>query len=47
MSARFAAAVAAGEPASLASQCIAGLPPVEGATLGILYTTEPAAPVLP
>jgi small ligand-binding sensory domain FIST len=47
MSARFAAAVAVGEPASLAAQCIAGLPTVDGATLGILYTTEPAAPVLP
>lgn len=47
MSARFAAALAAGDPASLASRCIAGLPVVEGATLGILYTTEPAAPVLP
>ena len=47
MSARFAAALAAGDPASLASRCIAGLPVVEGATLGILYTTEPAALVLP
>lgn len=47
MSAQFAAALAAGDPASLASRCIAGLPVVEGATLGILYTTEPAAPVLP
>jgi small ligand-binding sensory domain FIST len=47
VSARFAAATAAGEPESLAAQCIAGLSAVDGATLGILYTTEPAAPVLP
>ena len=47
MSAQFAAAFAAGDPAGLAAQCIAGLPEVEGATLGILYTTEPAAVVLP
>ena len=47
MSARFAAATAAGEPESLAAQCIAGLSAVDGATLGILYTTEPAAPALP
>jgi small ligand-binding sensory domain FIST len=47
MSARFAATFAAGDPPGLAAQCIAGLPEVEGATLGILYTTEPAAVVLP
>jgi small ligand-binding sensory domain FIST len=47
VSAQFAAAFAAGDPARLAAQCIAGLPEVEGATLGILYTTEPAAMVLP
>ena len=47
MSARFAAAAATGDPASLAAQCIAALPPVDGATLGILYTTEPAAAALP
>jgi small ligand-binding sensory domain FIST len=47
MSAGFAAVTAAGEPTSLAAQCIAGLPPSDGATLGILYTTEPAAAVLP
>ncbi len=47
MSARFAAAAVAGDPAGLAARCIAGLAPVEGATLGILYTTEPAASVLP
>jgi len=47
VSAQFAAAAATGEPASLAAQCIAGLSAVDGATLGILYTTEPAAPALP
>jgi small ligand-binding sensory domain FIST len=47
VSAQFAAAAAAGEPESLAAQCIAGLSPVDGATLGILYTTEPAAAALP
>jgi small ligand-binding sensory domain FIST len=47
VSARFAAVSATGDPASLAAQCIAGLPIVDGATLGILYTTEPAAAVLP
>jgi small ligand-binding sensory domain FIST len=47
VSAQFAAAFATGDPAGLAAQCIAGLPEVEGATLGILYTTEPAAVVLP
>jgi small ligand-binding sensory domain FIST len=47
VSAQFAAATAAGEPESLAAQCIAGLSAVDGATLGILYTTEPAAPALP
>jgi small ligand-binding sensory domain FIST len=47
MTERFAAAVAAGDPASLAGQAIAALPRTDGATLGILYTTEPAAPALP
>jgi small ligand-binding sensory domain FIST len=47
MSAQFAAAVAAGDPASLAAQAVARLPRAAGATLGILYTTEPAAPVVP
>ena len=47
MSPRFAMAVAAGEPGNLASQCIAALPKVEGATLGILYATEPAGAALP
>jgi len=47
VSAQFAAAAATGEPESLAAQCIAGLAAVDGATLGILYTTEPAAAALP
>jgi small ligand-binding sensory domain FIST len=47
MSARFAAAVAVGDPASLAEQCIAGMPETNGANLGILYLTEPAASVMP
>ncbi|MGH7031771.1 MAG: FIST signal transduction protein [Stellaceae bacterium] len=47
MSAQFAASAAAGDPASLAARCGAGLAPVDGATLGIVYVTEPAASVLP
>jgi small ligand-binding sensory domain FIST len=47
MSARFAAATAAGDPALLARQCLAGLAPVESASLGILYATEAASPALP
>jgi len=47
VSAQFAAAAASGDSESLAAQCIAGLSAVDGATLGILYTTEPAAPALP
>jgi small ligand-binding sensory domain FIST len=47
VSARFAAAAAVGDPAGLAAGCIAGLAPVDGATLGIVYATEPAAAVLP
>jgi small ligand-binding sensory domain FIST len=47
LSARFAAASATGDPATLAAQCVDALPIVDGATLGILYTTEPAAPALP
>ena len=47
MNARFAATVALGDPASLTEQCIAGIPAVDGANLGILYVTEPAASVLP
>jgi small ligand-binding sensory domain FIST len=47
MSARFAATVAVGDAASLAERCVTGLPADPGANLGILYVTEPAAPVLP
>ncbi len=47
MSARFAAASATGDPATLAAQLVAALPVVDGATLGILYTTEPAARAVP
>jgi small ligand-binding sensory domain FIST len=47
MSAPFAAAAASGDPASLAARCVAGLDPVDGANLGIVYVTEPAAAVLP
>jgi small ligand-binding sensory domain FIST len=47
VNARFAAAAAAGDLADLARRCIAGLTPVEDATLGVLYVTEAAAPRLP
>lgn len=47
MSARFAATAAVGDPSSLAQRCIAGLAAADGSNLGILYLTEPAAPVLP
>jgi small ligand-binding sensory domain FIST len=47
MSARFAAAAASGDPASLASSCIAGLAAVEQANFGVVYVTEPAAAALP
>jgi len=48
MSTPFAAALAAGDMASLARDCLAQLPRTEkDATLGILYVSEPAAPVLP
>jgi small ligand-binding sensory domain FIST len=43
VSARFAAAAAAGDPAGLARRCLGGLAPVADATLGILYATEAAA----
>ena len=43
----FAAAFAAGEPASFVRECLAQLPgPDDGATLGIIYISEPAAPML-
>jgi small ligand-binding sensory domain FIST len=47
MSARFAAAVAVGDPASLAAQCVSRMPRIDGATLGILYTTEAASATVP
>jgi small ligand-binding sensory domain FIST len=48
MSTPFAAALAVGDTASLARDCLAQLPRTgKDATLGILYVSEPAAPVLP
>ncbi len=47
MSTQFAAAVATGDPVSLVARCVAGIPAIEGANLGILYLSEPAAPVFP
>ena len=47
MSAQFACVAATGEPEGLVAQCIAGLSAVDGATLGIIYTTEAAATALP
>jgi small ligand-binding sensory domain FIST len=47
VNAQFAAAVAIGNPLGLLEQCIAGIPATAGANLGILYLTEPAAPVFP
>ena len=47
MSTRFAAASAVGDPNGLAARCIAGLAPVDGANLGIVYVTEPASSALP
>jgi small ligand-binding sensory domain FIST len=47
MSAQFAAAVATGDPLSLVARCVAGIPAVKGANLGILYLSEPAAPAFP
>ncbi len=44
MSAQFAAAVATGDPVSLVARCVAGIPALDGANLGILYLSEPAAP---
>jgi small ligand-binding sensory domain FIST len=46
VSARFAAAAAAGEPALLARRVLADLAPVEAANLGVLYASEPTAPFL-
>jgi small ligand-binding sensory domain FIST len=47
MTAQFAATIATGDPADLEAQCTAGLPRTAGANLGILYVTEPAAPLMP
>lgn len=47
MSAGFAAAFAAGEAATLGTRLVAQLTREAEATLGILYVSEPAAPVLP
>jgi small ligand-binding sensory domain FIST len=47
MSAGFASAFAAGDPASLGARLLAQLPKGDSATLGILYVTEPAAQGLP
>jgi small ligand-binding sensory domain FIST len=47
VSPQFAAAVAIGDPVRLVEQCIIGTPATNGANLGILYLTEPAAPVMP
>jgi small ligand-binding sensory domain FIST len=48
MSEQFAAAFAAGDPATLAAECLAQLPDEgRGGNLGILYVSEPAASVLP
>jgi small ligand-binding sensory domain FIST len=44
---QFAAAVATGDPVNLVARCVAGIPALEGANLGLLYLTEPAAPVFP
>jgi small ligand-binding sensory domain FIST len=44
----FAAAFAEGDPATLAAECLSQLPEQgRGANLGILYVSEPAAPILP
>jgi small ligand-binding sensory domain FIST len=43
----FAAAFAEGDPADLAAQLLAQLPRAAGATLGILYVSEPASVALP
>jgi len=43
MSAPFAAAFAEGDPSTLAARCLAQLSDTQGATLGILYVSEPTA----
>jgi small ligand-binding sensory domain FIST len=47
MSEQFTAAAVSGETADLAARCAAGLKPVDGANLGILYVSEPGAMALP
>ncbi|HEV8679815.1 MAG TPA: FIST N-terminal domain-containing protein, partial [Stellaceae bacterium] len=47
MSGPFAAAFAAGDPETLATRLLAQLPTGQGANLGILYVSEPAAVALP
>jgi small ligand-binding sensory domain FIST len=47
VSARFTATTAVGDPGGLAKQCIAEMPAADDANLGILYLTEPAAPIMP
>ncbi|HEU0156719.1 MAG TPA: FIST C-terminal domain-containing protein [Stellaceae bacterium] len=47
MSAQFAAASASGAVAELARGCLAQLPKIDDANLGILYVSEPAAAALP
>jgi small ligand-binding sensory domain FIST len=47
VSAGFASAFAAGDPATLGARLLEQLPARGGATLGILYVSEPAAQVLP
>jgi len=47
MSGPFAAAFAAGDPATLAGRLLAQLPAGQGANLGVLYVSEPAAVALP
>lgn len=44
MTAPFAAAFAEGEPAAIVADIMAQLPTEKGATLGVLYVNEPAAP---
>jgi small ligand-binding sensory domain FIST len=47
MTASFAAAFADGAPAGLVRSCLAQLPPPGNANLGILYVSEPTAPMFP
>src|SRR4051812_41901597 len=47
MSTRFAAAFAEGEAADLADGLLRQVPQGQRAALGVLYVSEPAAPVLP